>query len=109
MLERVSVIMPAYRSGCLIQDAIESVLAQDYPNIQLIICDDGTEGFEAKVVEEAIRKQFPHYYGIVVHQDNNIGTVRNLNCGLSYVTGKWVLLLSADDILCQKDVISRLV
>ena len=109
MLEQVSVIIPAYRSGRLIQSAIESVLTQNYPYIQLIICDDGTEGFEAKAVEEAIKEKFPHYHGVVVHQDNNIGTVKNLNCGLSYVTGKWILLLSADDILCQNDVISRLV
>ncbi len=106
---KVNVIIPAYRSGAVLEMAVQSVLRQNYSNLQLIVCDDGTEGFDKDELETLIRKKregIPYY---IIHQQENIGTVRNLNIGLEHTQGEWVFLLAADDLLADSTVISRLV
>lgn len=106
---RVSVIIPAYKSGEYLWRAIQSVLAQSYRNIELIICDDGTQGFDKDKLEKQLAEVGTTFPYRIIHQADNLGTVKNLNIGLQYATGKWVLFLSADDVLSGPDVIARLV
>lgn len=107
--KRVSVIIPAYKSGEYLWQAIQSVLAQSYGDIELIICDDGTQGFDKDKLEKRLVEVGTMFSYQIIHQTDNLGTVKNLNIGLQYATGKWVLFLSADDVLSGPDVVVRLV
>ena len=105
----VSVIVPAYYSGVSLWDAVESVLEQTYRPLQLIVCDDGTDGFSA----DALRKELSRYGRetecTVIHHAENLGTVENLCSGLELAKGEWVILLAADDRLLNRTVVEGLI
>ena len=55
-LPTVTVITPAYNQGIFLRDTIESVLSQDYPNIELLVLNDGsTDNTEAILKEYTCR------------------------------------------------------
>ncbi len=73
--------------------AVESVFAQTYPNIELIVFDNGsTDGSRAELEKLRAEREFT-----LVLQDN-VGLVRALNRGLSLCKGKYIACLSTDDI-----------
>lgn len=109
MNKLVSIIIPAYKSGQYLLEALHTVLIQDYSDIQIIICDDGTYGFNRAEIDHLVCCERPQVLYTVIHETKNIGTVKNINAGLKYAVGEWVLLLAADDLLCKQDVISELV
>jgi GT2 family glycosyltransferase len=99
---KLSVIIPSYRSGGKLYQAVESVLAQHYDNFELIICDDGSEDFEKDQVRRLTGDRVVKF---LCHRAN-MGTVCSLNEGLLLCEGEWVLVLAADDTLAEDGVLS---
>lgn len=87
----VSVIMPAYNGEPFITKAIESVLAQTYPNWELIVVDDGSTDNTAKIVSS-----FQDSRMVYVFQEN-CGQAAALNHGLELARGKYITTLDVDD------------
>ena len=107
-MDKVSVIIVTYQNDDTLFRAIDSVLMQTYQNIELIICDDGTPSFDkSKISSFFLQKQTSRAF-FIMHQERNVGTVRNLNAGISISTGSWVLPLAADDVLFDCNVVSGL-
>lgn len=105
---KVSILLAAYNSGETIKESIQSVLTQSYPNLQMILCDDGTKGFDEKEIECFIQRQNSRVAIQIVHQPQNVGTVRNLNAGLKQANGDWIMLLAADDCFASERAVERL-
>ncbi len=87
----VSVIMPAYNARAYLRQAVLSVLEQDYPNVELIVVDDGsTDGTD----QEAER------YGERVHllRQKNRGPAAARNLGIRHAKGDLIAFLDADDV-----------
>lgn len=104
-----SIVIPSYHSGQTLPDTLSSVFRQTFQNWQLIVCDDGTADFDKEALERKIQEQLPtRCTAAVLCQPQNIGTVRNLNTALRKATGKWVLLLAADDLLAETETLERL-
>lgn len=107
--EILSVIVLTYKHGALLLEAIDSVLRQDYPKIQLIIAEDGAKDFD----EEAVRRYAVGHADTnlvdvqIMHPTTNAGTVRNLNKALKKVKGKYVKIIAGDDTYSQSDVFSK--
>ena len=76
-----SIGIVCYRNWEYLNDAIDSVLSQDYPRIQLIISDDGSDGFPIDrfrdYIESHRRDNLVEY--LVRQSEQNEGTVRHLN------------------------------
>jgi glycosyltransferase involved in cell wall biosynthesis len=96
----VSVIIPCYGQAHFLHQAIESVLAQSYPQIEPIVVDDGSPDNTSEVAG-----RYPVVR--VVRQDNR-GLAEARNAGFRASTGDYVLFLDADDRLTPNAVESHL-
>ena len=105
---KVSVLLAAYNSGKTIQESVKSVLGQSYSNLQMIVCDDGTKDFNQRELEKFIQRQGSSAEGKIVHQSENVGTVRNLNAGLEQADGEWIMLMAADDCFASDYAVESL-
>jgi len=86
----VSAIIPAYNSGTALIEAVESVLAQTYPNIEIIVVDDGSSDDT-----EAAMKQY-HDRLTYIRQPNR-GSAAARNRGIENARGELLAFLDADD------------
>lgn len=96
-----SVLLLNYRSGAYLFSALESILAQDYPALELIVSDDGSPDFDAAAVKSFIRSHARDNLKcfLVLTSCENRGTVQNLNIALSRARGTYLKSLGADDAL----------
>jgi glycosyltransferase involved in cell wall biosynthesis len=86
---KVSVIIPFYNCP-YIDQAIESVLQQSYPSIQLIVVDDGSTKYNVKIE--------PYMKYIRYIKKANGGTGSALNAGINQAEGEYFAWLSSDDL-----------
>lgn len=87
----VSVVIPCYNHARFLGEAIESVLAQTYPNLEIIVVDDGSTDHTAEVAAGYPDARY-------VHQ-NNQGLAAARNTGLRQSRGEFLVFLDADDRL----------
>lgn len=87
----VSVVIPCYNQGQFLREAIESVKAQTWQSVELVVVDDGSTDCTPDVVAE-----FP---GIVAVRQENCGLSAARNRGLHASRGAFVAFLDADDLL----------
>lgn len=87
----VSVIIPAYNVGPHIAEAIDSVLSQDYPQIEVIVVDDGSKDDTADVVAN-------RYPQATLIRKANGGAATARNAGIREAHGEFIAFLDADDI-----------
>ena len=92
----VSVICLCYNHARFVQEAIESVLNQSYPNIQLIIVDDASTDNSVEVIKQLVGK---HPSLEFLSLQRNLGNCKAFNKGLALVKGEYVIDLAADDLL----------
>ena len=88
----VSIVIPCYNQGNYLRQAIESVLSQDYPRIELIVLDDGSTD-DTKTVLAAYAGRF-HW-----ESHANMGQAATLNKGWRMSKGEVLSYLAADDFL----------
>lgn len=99
--ELVSIIASVYKGEKYLRECIESVLEQDYHNIELIMVDDGSPDNSGKIMDEYAAKD---YRMKVIHKENS-GVSNSRNIALQHSKGKYVCLLDQDDVLA-KDYVS---
>ena len=87
----VSVITPSYNQGQFIQATIESVLSQDYPNIEYIIVDGASTDLTAEVVK-------PYTNRLTWISEKDRGQSEAINKGFRMAKGGIVAWLNSDDI-----------
>lgn len=92
----MSIGIPAYNNGDYIGETIESILAQTYQNIELVIVDDNSSDHTYKVLESyAAKDSRVHIY----KNEQNLGMSGNWNRCLELCTGDYLKLVCADDLL----------
>jgi hypothetical protein len=99
---RVSVIIPAYNHERYVGAAVDSVLAQTYPDWELIVIDDGSTDGTPEVLKRYEDSR------IHVFRQANQDAFNALNAGLARVTGDFVAILNSDDVY-HPDRLNRLV
>ena len=97
----VSIICLCYNQASFVKEALESVWVQTYPNIELIVVDDGSTDGSAEVIQEVLKSR-PEVQFLALNE--NIGNCRAFNKGLKNSRGKYIIDLAADDILLPERV-----
>jgi len=85
----ISVIIPTYNAGRFISTALDSVMAQDYRPIEVVVVDDGSTDGTAAIVKSYAQVRY-------IYQANQ-GPAAARNAGLANSTGELIAFLDADD------------
>nr|MCR5067978.1 glycosyltransferase [Erysipelotrichaceae bacterium] len=94
-MSKVSIIVPVYNREKSIERCIQSVLNQDYRDIELILVDDGSRDDSFKIISEYAQKDNRI---VAIHKENG-GVSSTRNRALREASGKYVQFLDADDWL----------
>ena len=90
---QVSVVIPVWNGERYLKQAIESILAQDFVDFELLVIDDGSTDRSAEIVSA-----FAHDPRVTLHKQANGGVVAARNAGLRVARAEFVAFLDADDI-----------
>ena len=106
----ISVITLTYNKFEHLPLTIKSVLAQDYPNIEYIICDDASERFPEEEVRELLRTcQKSNIVRVRLERNEaNVGTVRNINKAYQMASGRYMVNLSCGDVFFETSTLSKI-
>lgn len=99
----ISIILPAYNAEKTLAESVNSVLAQSYDKIELVIIDDGsTDGTKALAEDFAIRDKRVK----VLSNEENIGVLKTRIRGVRASMGQWIAFIDSDD-LWDKDKLKK--
>lgn len=85
----VSIVIPCYKQAHYLPDAIESALNQTYPNIEIIVVNDGSPDNTSEVA-----KKYPK---VILLEQENRGLSGARNAGIGIAKGAYILPLDSDD------------
>ena len=93
----LSVVMANYNHGHYIQEALQAILSQSFPPLEVIVIDDGSTDNSVQIIE-SIAKENP----IVKFYRNveNMGPWHSSNKGAKIATGEYIYFCAADDRVC---------
>lgn len=100
----VSVVIAAYNEEKVIARTIDAVLANHYPNLEIIVVDDGS----ADGTSAAVAHRFGSHPQVRLLQQENAGKAAALNRGIAQANGEIIIALDADTLF-MRDTITRLV
>lgn len=90
----VTIIVPCYNHQRFIADCLESIVAQAYSPLQVIVIDDGSSDKSAEIAR-TLSKQ----YGFEFFEQSNQGLIATINRGLSLAKGKYYCVFASDDVM----------
>jgi SAM-dependent methyltransferase len=90
----VSVVVPCFNLGHLLEEAVDSVLSQTYTDYEIIVVDDGSEDRTTREVLRGLPAR-----GVAIIRGPHQGVSRTRNLGLEQAKGKYVSFLDGDDRL----------
>ncbi|HEX8844379.1 MAG TPA: glycosyltransferase [Pyrinomonadaceae bacterium] len=92
MKPRISVVIPTYNYGHYLPAAVESVRAQGWPDLEIIVVDDGSTDDTPRVMKELAGDDLRYI------RQENAGPAAARNRGIRESSGEWIAFLDADDL-----------
>jgi len=96
----VTVIVPAHNSGRWIAGCIRSIGGQTYPNLEIIVVDDGSEDDTVRIIKGLGIK-----LNLIEQKNRGVSDARN--AGIEKAAGKYIAFLDGDDLLTETSVEER--
>lgn len=104
MLPSVTIMIPTYNQAHCVHKAIESALAQDYPNLEVAVADDCSPDQTQEIMQKYLKDKRVKYF----RNKTNLGRVRNYKKLLEeYASGEWVVNCDGDDFYIDNHFISE--
>lgn len=101
LLPKVSIITATFNSEKTLEDTINSVLNQEYKNIEYLLIDGGSTDNTIEII-----KRYNHFFGGRLRwiSENDRGIYDAWNKGLKLSTGEWICFVGGDDILLENAI-----
>ena len=100
---KISIIVPAYNVEAYLPRCLDSILAQTYENLEVVVVNDGSRDGTASVIDNYAAKDSRIK---AIHKENGGVTSARL-CGVEHATGEWIGFCDGDDFV-EPDMYSRL-
>ena len=103
MLQKISVIIPAYNSSKSINKCIDSIITQTYNNLEIIVLNDGSKDNTLDIIKnyEKTDKR------IKIIDKENTGVANTRNKGINVSSGEYLMFIDSDDYI-DKDYIENM-
>ncbi|MBW8749337.1 MAG: glycosyltransferase [Acidobacteria bacterium] len=101
ILKTVSVIIPTYNYGRFIREAINSVLAQTYHGLEIIVVDDGSTDDTQQILAGFGNR-------IITVRQNNAGAAAARNAGMAVARGAYLAFLDSDDLWLPEKIAKQI-
>ena len=98
---KISIVVAVYNAQKSIRRTVESILAQDYANKELLIIDGGSTDDTLSQVAD-LRSEIDY---LVSEKDEGIADAYNK--GIRAASGEWIYFLNADDVFCTDHILSE--
>jgi alpha-1,3-rhamnosyltransferase len=95
----VTMLIPSYNHEKFIEIAIRSVIVQDYPNIELLIIDDGSSDLSFARIKEMSNECADRFVRFEFFRQANEGLASVINCAIQWGRGKYFATLASDDAI----------
>lgn len=107
----MSILVLCYKNQELLFGMLDTIFAQDYPRIQLIVSDDGSEDFDIERIQRYIDlHQCGNIEQVIVRTNEvNMRTVPHIHAAMQYVKGEYLVFTAADDRFEGRTAISMYV
>lgn len=96
----VSIIIPNYNGSKYISQCIESLQAQSYKDVEIIVVDDGSTDDSLSVLER-LKQQYGNLQ-VLTQCNQNASIARNK--GIEIAKGKYIYFMDADDLACENGI-----
>lgn len=96
----VSIILISYHSQDTILETLDSIYAQTYQNIELVLSDDCSKDETVGIAKSWMSSHSDRFVNCVIHVNSvNCGVPSNVNSGIRLSAGEFIKIIAADDIL----------
>lgn len=103
---QISVIIPVYNSGALVDETIQSVINQTFTDWELLLIDDGSDDQSIQIVRQYAKKDSRIFLSQRNRMPKGPSTCRNL--GLEMARSPFIVFLDADDLFANTALEQRL-
>ncbi len=100
----VSIIIPCYNHANFVQDCIQSVIAQTYQNIELIIIDDGSKDETVEKIQKLVTQCTERFVKFEFRHRPNKGLSATLNEALEWCQGEYFSAIASDDMMLNDKI-----
>lgn len=98
-MKSLSFIIPVYNGSKHISRCLKSILQQNYPNIEIIIIDDGSTDSSTKIINSTISLYNINNYKTIVLSQKNAGVSATRNKGIQLATSDYIAFVDQDDYI----------
>lgn len=95
----VSVLIPLYNHEKYIIDCLNSIINQNYPNLEIVLVDDASQDSGLKIATDRLTSVNFNY--LILKNNFNQGICATLNRAVSNAKGKYICLIASDDLLAE--------
>ncbi len=101
--ELISVVIPTYNRQIYLLEALESVFAQSYPNIEIIVVDDGSDDQTVEVLQPLVKTK-----RLRLLRQNHVGVSAARNLGVDKAQAKYIAFLDSDDLFLPEKLTKQM-
>lgn len=91
----ISVVLPVYNGEKTIQLCVDSMLAQDFKDFELVIVNDGSKDNSLEI----IKQEYAKFFNVKIYSKANGGESSARNYGVDMAEGKWITFIDQDDFV----------